>query len=646
MIIPIGHEENKINRQPLATYAIMGLCLVIFIFTNPINSSQEEHGYQLLNEAVTYYWAHPYLEVDKRLNFNPQEVQEFEILNEIASRAGTAAPQDEEVVGSEQQKLDALINNAFEILDNTLYRKWGYTPSRPSLFNLLAYMFLHSGWIHLLGNMFFLYLSGPFVEDAFGRPLFVSFYLLAGMGSALFYASHYPNSASPLIGASGAIAGVLGAYMIRYAKRKIRFFYIFWLGFIPKRGTFSSPAWIMLPLWLLREVFSAKMTDAMSSGDGGGVAYWAHVWGFVIGAVVSLGIKFLKVEETLIAPSLDAKSIVVDNTAVEKAMAAREQGRMETAWSILWGELRRHPQNCDAAIALWHLSTQAERINEAAPFLIRAIKDQVRARHGSAAFSCWQELFAHLPDAQIPIEVETKLAALLMKEEMNEAARDVADKAAEKASSDTDIGILTKLAKIVSTSALGQLAATILAHTDMQPGIQAEVEKLLKEKLGASAKLPKIGAGTVPVKGDKQAGSGKTAVSRSISAMKGKFIALDGQKLIIETERQGRVFLNYSTVAAVAAARIGSLENSFLVVDFFLDNPAAVNKSRALRISEKISSPSGEKNLQVGNVMSAVEKIVRQGGVKFIRQAKAAGGKSLPIYSSVKEYESAVLGAN
>ena len=146
---------------------------------------------------------------------------------------------------------------------------------------LITYQFLHGGFLHLFGNLFFLFLAGPFIEDVWGRPVFAAFYLTAGALSALMFALRYPELDEPLIGASGAVAGVMGAFLVRYWKTRIRFLYFF----IPFRpGTFTAPAWLMLPLWFARELVFAQAWDVASPGTGGGgVAHWAHVWGFAFG---------------------------------------------------------------------------------------------------------------------------------------------------------------------------------------------------------------------------------------------------------------------------------------------------------------------------------------------------------------------------
>jgi membrane associated rhomboid family serine protease len=146
--------------------------------------------------------------------------------------------------------------------------------------HLFTSMFLHGSWLHLLGNMWFLWLFGNNVEDAMGRPQFLLFYLLCGLVAALLQVVTSPDSGVPMVGASGAISGVMGAYLILYPH--VRVYAMVPLGFI--LTSVALPAWTMLVYWMLIQVVSGL--TAIGSGPGGGVAFWAHVGGFIAGMVL------------------------------------------------------------------------------------------------------------------------------------------------------------------------------------------------------------------------------------------------------------------------------------------------------------------------------------------------------------------------
>jgi membrane associated rhomboid family serine protease len=142
-------------------------------------------------------------------------------------------------------------------------------------------MFLHGSWLHLLGNMWFLWLFGDNVEDAMTRPRFAVFYLLCGLTAALLQVVTDPTSVVPMVGASGAISGVMGAYLVLYPR--VRVSVLIPLGFL--LTTAVLPAWTMLGYWLLLQFLSGLTT--LGGTTGGGIAFWAHVGGFVAGAVLA-----------------------------------------------------------------------------------------------------------------------------------------------------------------------------------------------------------------------------------------------------------------------------------------------------------------------------------------------------------------------
>lgn len=148
----------------------------------------------------------------------------------------------------------------------------------PAWATLFSYMFMHGGWMHLIGNMWFLRIFGDNVEDAMGRGRFVVFYLVAGVVAAVAQSAINPMSHSPMIGASGAIAGILGAYLVLYPRANVRVLVVFFF-FI---RIVNVPAVYMLGAWFLLQLISAERT----AGGDGGVAFWAHVGGFLCGCLL------------------------------------------------------------------------------------------------------------------------------------------------------------------------------------------------------------------------------------------------------------------------------------------------------------------------------------------------------------------------
>ncbi len=149
-----------------------------------------------------------------------------------------------------------------------------------SYLTLISSMFMHGGFMHLIGNMLFLYIYGDNLEDQMGHIPYLLFYLACGVVAGLAHYFSALNSPVPTVGASGAIAGVMGGYLLLFPRAKVDVLIIFVFLF----KILTLPAWLLLALWFALQLFSGFTADPMS----GGVAYWAHTGGFVIGVLLTI----------------------------------------------------------------------------------------------------------------------------------------------------------------------------------------------------------------------------------------------------------------------------------------------------------------------------------------------------------------------
>lgn len=144
---------------------------------------------------------------------------------------------------------------------------------------ILTSMFLHAGWLHVIGNMWFLWIFGDNVEDYLGHFQYLLFYLICGFAAAVTHILLNAGSNLPTVGASGAISGVMGAYLLLYPRSKVQtwvvFIFFWWL-----------PAWLFLIYWFALQLLSGAQTVGQTGRETGGVAVWAHVGGFVAGLIL------------------------------------------------------------------------------------------------------------------------------------------------------------------------------------------------------------------------------------------------------------------------------------------------------------------------------------------------------------------------
>lgn len=246
MVIPV-HDVNPVRRTPWVTYALVAINVVVLLLTpGSLETVASKPGPAVLCRQAAFYDRYAAipreLTTDRQLPLVPTG-------HPAAGRPGSC-----------------------------VVRAPTYHKSPP--LSVLWSMFIHAGWLHLLGNMLFLVVFGNNIEDRMRKLPYLIFYLASGYIAAYGFALAYPNTATPLIGASGAISGVLGAYLVLYPKARVWSLVPFLL-FLPLR----IPAWFVLGLWfVLQWVYSV----GLAAPGAGSVAYLAHVFGFVTGVLVGL----------------------------------------------------------------------------------------------------------------------------------------------------------------------------------------------------------------------------------------------------------------------------------------------------------------------------------------------------------------------
>jgi len=274
ILLPVGQVGLKVRRTPWATCALLASCLLGFLLSGQANlvPRADLARYQRATAALEFQRQRPELALG----------EPFERVFGVRGAAERDA-----VSSARQTELDRLVAAALEAHRAHPLSRWGVDPARPAPTRLVTYMFLHAGWLHLLSNLLLLYLAGPFIEDAWGRLPFLGLYFAAGIVAALVHVGANAGSPLPLVGASGAIAGVMGAFLVRYARVRIRFVYM--IG-VFMRGSFQAPAWLMLVLWFLSQLALAALQPER------GVAHSAHVGGFVIGVSLATLVVLLNLE--------------------------------------------------------------------------------------------------------------------------------------------------------------------------------------------------------------------------------------------------------------------------------------------------------------------------------------------------------------
>jgi membrane associated rhomboid family serine protease len=380
-LFPLGVGEARV-RIPVVAALIALICIGAFlptwVFTDdPLNRER-------LGEAVGFWVKHPYLRIDDefvRKTLGHTAVERLEQLRRDRQAELDAMKPAPEVLEQEQARLDALV--AAAQARDTWLRRLSLVPARGlQQPGWLTAMFLHYGWLHLLGNLFFLWLAAPLLEDAWGRAFFAAVYLASGLAASGAHFLIEPESPATMAGASGAIAGLMGAFAVRFPFRRIAIAYFVYLFVIFRRGIWQWPAWFAAALWFADQAWDYFL------GETGGVAVGAHLGGFAFGAVVALVMKVSGLDREMVTTDEGATDLSRRHVSkgVEAARAAMEERDFDKARALLEAELVTRPTDSDARLLLagLELSTPG-RTDVANKHFVRALLEACTASpiHGA-----------------------------------------------------------------------------------------------------------------------------------------------------------------------------------------------------------------------------------------------------------------------
>jgi membrane associated rhomboid family serine protease len=391
MLIPIGHENMEARRWPVVTLALIAINVLVFLFTmSAIDNESPELG-EVKSRILILAALHPELKmqsesqqlVDGFKQSNPEQWKQVSSPFRDIINAYDAKIRMMEDTSKLQGEMDSLNGQLVSLSKTSIIEQYAFVPAHPTAVSYLTANFLHGGWLHLIGNMWFLWLAGFVLEDVWGRWLYSAFYLIAGAAALQFYAWSNPASITPTLGASGAVAALMGAFLVRFPKMKIEMAWLLTLRF--KIYRFRAAAYWLLPAWLAVEVFYGSL-----SGTAGGVAHWAHVGGFLFGALAALAIQHSGIEHTA-NKAIEEKLGWSNDPELEQASGMMDHGQLPDAIALLTNYVAVKPNSLDA----WNLlRTIYQRQSDNKSYLDATVKTcalHLKAHEVEAAFKDYAE---------------------------------------------------------------------------------------------------------------------------------------------------------------------------------------------------------------------------------------------------------------
>jgi membrane associated rhomboid family serine protease len=420
VIFPISHDESTVRRWPWITLTIVALNIAVFVGTRGRIQAENARAGQATAAALEYYLQHSYLAAPADLralaptgpttpvgtSTSPEDFErtQREVLGKSGAFESETPVARERRVQEEQGNLDRLVFEMRSALSDRLIVRFGNTPARHDVQGLLTSQFLHLGWLHLIFNLWFLWLVGCNIEDRWGRVVFPLFYFSAGVAAGLVHNLMSWGSTVPVIGASGAIAGAMGAFLVRFGRTQIRFVYLLLL----RPGTFRAPAYLMLPLWAGKELVEWSLFGQTSA-----VAHWAHLGGFVYGVVFAVAVAASGLERRLDRMLERADLVSVQDPELARAASLADQGRTTEALQVLDRLRASKPNDIDVRLELLRVAHAAGDTGRARLGRVELIGLYLRQGAEDTAVDLYQELVHSGEENSLPSELRFRLARRL-----------------------------------------------------------------------------------------------------------------------------------------------------------------------------------------------------------------------------------------
>lgn len=389
IIIPLRHERMSTRRLPIVTFAIIALNVIAFLATNWKIEDQRQALGSCKAHLLMLSAMHPELQVPPEsagfvTNFqksNPEVWEQLKHPERSVEDAWDARIRMTEETEGLQGEMNTLSLQYTKLKSESITEQYAFIPASHSAISYVTANFLHGGWLHLIGNMWFLWLAGFVLEDAWGRGIYTAVYLISGAVALQFHAWMYPNSIVPTLGASGSVAALMGAFLVCFPKLKIEMAWLF--GFRLRK--FQMAAVWLLPMWLFMEVF-----DGFLLGQASGVAHWAHVGGFVFGALAALGIRYSGLENKMNA-AIEEKIGITNDPEIAEATELMHRFKTDEALAILQPYFEQHADSIDACLLLQQAYFRKGDMEAHRTALAKLCELHLNAREYEAAWKDYEE---------------------------------------------------------------------------------------------------------------------------------------------------------------------------------------------------------------------------------------------------------------
>lgn len=403
------------RRWPILSIALVLLNLVAFLGTRNLIDEENPQRGEVRGHILLLAAMHPELTMtpgaqELVTNFQkdyPAQWAHAKSGNSDIEDAWDAKMRLEDDPARLQAEMDSLCAAFSAQSNDSFLDKYAFVPAHPKAISYLTANFLHGGWLHLIGNMWFLWLAGVILEDTWGRIIFPIFYLVAGAAALQLHAWFNSGSLTPTLGASGAVAALMGAFLVRFPTTKIDVAVILSLRSITnlalgKGIRFKASAYWLLPFWLLAEVFAGAIFGKYSS-----TAHWAHVGGFAFGALAALGLRYSGLEAQA-DRAIESKVSWSADPAIVQATEQMQKGQLNDVVATLQGYLASHPESVEGYTLLHQAFWRKNDVPAYRDAIGKLIQIHLKANNHEAAWQDYQD-FKNSGGEKLPAAVWLEL---------------------------------------------------------------------------------------------------------------------------------------------------------------------------------------------------------------------------------------------
>jgi membrane associated rhomboid family serine protease len=475
----VREEGGEVRQPPWATFALILLLFSSFAYLRAERREVDAQLRSSLGEAEEYFRAHPYLELPALLEsqVGAPQAEQMRTRFQEARRLRSALPVPAGIQRREQQRLDDLVAEAAGTASDQPTQRWGMPAGGHRPLMLISHPLLHAGWLHLLGSLFVLLLLGFYLEGSWGASLFIGLALASTVAAASAFAALAAPGAGIWIGSGGLLAGLLGAFAARFGRG--------WRD--PARAlVFATGAlFLAVPLMLGVQWSVVRTGSGVAVGTTGLILALA----FGLGAAAAAAIRVSQLDRILGRRAKADPRLAASRAQLERALGQRAAGRLDQAFTLLTNLLREHPDDRDAALALWDVASDLGRPAAAASALLAVIRDEIKRGDAEQAVQHWLELAEAGLERDAEPALSIRMATLLASNQQPRAASHALQHALARAGAATGPALATRIARAAASIdpvTAVEAAWRALGFVDLTLEERQSLEGLLAEVLPRS----------------------------------------------------------------------------------------------------------------------------------------------------------------